>query len=60
MRQVLTLKSNKQGAKPKHAKKGAPEYSLIESIHASEKYISGEQHSAHTFEVSLDITVHER
>ena len=46
--------SHKQGARPKHAKKGTPEYSLIESIHASEKHVLGEQCSAHTFEVSIN------
>lgn len=42
-----------QDTKPKHAKKGSPEYSLTESIHAPEKRILGERHSAHEFEVCL-------
>lgn len=41
-------------AKPKHAKKGAPEYSLVESIHASEKRTLGEDLSEHIFEVTLE------
>ncbi|KAF9782811.1 arginine-tRNA-protein transferase [Thelephora terrestris] len=45
---------HKKGAKPKHAKKGAPEHSLIESIHAPEKHVLGEEHSAHEFEVTLE------
>lgn len=40
-------------AKPKHGRKGTPEYSLVESIHASEKRIL-EEDSAHTFEVTLE------
>lgn len=51
--QALTNGSHKQGVKPKHAKKDTPEFSLIESIHASEKRVLGEQDSAHTFEVSF-------
>ena len=51
--QALTHDSHKQSAKPKHAKKGAPEYSLINSIHASEKHVLGGQHYAHALEVSL-------
>ena len=57
---MLTHSSHKQSAKPKHAKKGTPEYSLVESIHASEKRILGDQHSAHAFEVGLDNAVHEQ
>jgi len=44
--------SHKQDAKPKHSK-GTPQYSLVESIHASEKHVLGEQCPAHTFEVSF-------
>jgi arginine-tRNA-protein transferase len=50
---VLTCNNYRKGAKPKHAKKGAPEHSLIESIHAPEKHVLGEEHSAHEFEVSF-------
>ncbi|KAF9646768.1 hypothetical protein BDM02DRAFT_3099355 [Thelephora ganbajun] len=45
---------HKQGAKPQHAKKCAPEYSLVESTHASEKCVLGGQGRAHTFEVTLE------
>lgn len=51
---VLTRHNHRNGAKPKHAKKGAPEQSLIELIHASEKHVLGKEQSAHTFEVSFD------
>jgi len=46
--------SHRYGAKPKHVKKGAPQCSLVESIHASEKRVLGEQDSAHSFEVTLE------
>ena len=57
-RQALTHGSHRQGAKPKHDKKGTPEYSLIDSIHASEKSVLGQQDSAHTFEVCFDDISH--
>lgn len=46
-------------AKPKHARKGTPEQSLVESIRASEKRIL-EEDSAHTFEVGFDNISHSR
>lgn len=54
----LTRYSHGDGAKPKHAKKGAPEYSLVESIYASERCVLGEEDPAHTFEVSFDQIYH--
>ena len=51
---------DRQGAKPNHGEKGTPEYSLVESIHASEKRVLGERCPPHTFEVGSDITDLER